>query len=258
MRPILFTAFGHPFASAPVFAGLAALAAAVYFERRRADLGLSEEDFWTLMLCLMLGVFLGSVGLYFFAYGGGWAGNISFLHRYRMVAGGSFLGTFAGASAALAVFCYLRRKAFWAIADVLAAAAPLGLVFMRLGCLLNGCCYGIPTRLPWGIVFSGPCAVAPDLRGVPLHPTQLYEAGGDLAIFLLLHLAVRSRIKRGSLSPGDGFFIFAGLYGLLRFFVDFLRAGDPGVVSPWGLSLAQWVGLAGVMAAAARFAMRKA
>jgi phosphatidylglycerol:prolipoprotein diacylglycerol transferase len=258
MRPILFVAFGRPFASAPVFAGLAALAAALYFERRRADLGFSEDDFWTLMLCLMVGVFMGSVGLYFLAYGGGLAGNVDYLRRYRMVAGGSFLGTFAGATAALVVFCRLRRKPFWPVADVLAAAAPLGLIFMRIGCLLNGCCYGVPTQRAWGIVFSGQCAVRPELRGIPLHPTQLYEAVGDLAIFLLLHFAVRPRIKKGGLVAGDGLFIFAGLYGFLRFGVDFLRAGDPGIVSPLGLSLAQWAGVAAVVVAAIRFGQRKA
>lgn len=257
MRPVLFEAFGRPFAASPVFAGLAALAAALYFERRRSDLGLSEEDFWTLMLFLMAGVFLGSVGLYFLVYGGGLEGNVVFVRRYGTIAGGSFVGTFAGATGALAVFCRLRQKSFWPVADVLAEAAPLGLVFMRIGCLLNGCCYGIPTKLPWGIVFRGPCAVRPELRGIPLHPTQLYEAAGALGIFLILNFAVRPRIKKGRLLPGDGISISAGLYGLLRFFVDFLRAGDPGIVSPWGLSLAQWAGLAAMICAALRFGLRK-
>lgn len=258
MRPILLELFGRDVASAPVFAGLAALLAALYFERRRADLDLSEDDFWLLMLLLMAGVFAGGVGFYFLVYGGGWSGNAAFWRRNGTIGGGSFLGVFVGAAAGAAAFCRLRRRSFPAVADVLAAAAPLGLAVMRVGCLLNGCCYGRPTRLPWGIVFSGPCAVRPDLRGIPLHPTQLYEAAGDLAIFAFLDLVVRPRRRDGRLRPGDGLAVFIGLYGLLRFVNDFFRAGDPGIVSPLGLSVAQWASAAGMLWAAVHFARKRA
>lgn len=257
MRPILVEFLGLRIASAPVFAGVAALAAALYFERRRADLDLSEDDFWTLMLFLMVGVFLGSVGLYLLVYGGGWSGNAAFLRRNGTIPGGSFLGTFAGAAAAVAFFCRLRRRAFLPVADVLAVAAPLGLAIMRLGCLLNGCCHGRPTNLPWAVEFDLPCAVRPDLRGLPLHPTQLYEAVGDVAIFALLHFWVRPLTARGRLRGGDALAVSLGLYGLLRCAVDHFRAGDPGIVSPMGLTLAQWAGAAAAAWAASRFLLRR-
>ena len=67
-----------------------------------------------------------------------------------------------------------------------APGIALGHVVGRFGCLFAGCCYGKPTTLPWGITFTDPFAadnVGTPL-GVPLHPTQLYEAGAELLILI--------------------------------------------------------------------------
>lgn len=243
MRPVLFAAFGLEIASAPVFAGLAVWAAFLWFERRREELRLDDEQFWMLMAFLAVGVIAGCLGFYALAYGGGWEGNLAYWRRNGRVGGASFLGGLIGAVGAIALFCR-RRLPFAPIADVLGAAAPLGLVVMRIGCLLNGCCHGRPAGGAWGISYTGRCAVPADLRGAPLHPTQLYEAAGALLIFLVIERIVRPRQAAGRLRPGDGLWISLGLYGALRFAIDFLRAGDPGVISPLGLSLAQWAGAA--------------
>ena len=258
MKPFLFAALGYQIASAPVFAGLAALASYFYFERRAGALGVDNEDFWGLIACLAAGVFAGAVGFYALAYGGGLSRNVSFLLRNRTVAGGSFLGTYLGAASASWLYCRARRLRFGPVADVLAAAAPLGLSIMRIGCLLNGCCEGTPTRLPWGIVYRGVSAVPPRLRGIPLHPTQLYEAFGSLAIFAVIDRALRPRIADGRLREGDALAVSIGLYGALRFGVDFVRAGDPGVGAMAGLTLAQWMAAAAMAACGARFARRRA
>lgn len=252
MRPILVSFHGWGLASAPVFAGLAALASYAYFESRKAALRLSDEDFWGLIAALAFGVFAGAVGFYALAYGGGIARNVHFLIRTRNVAGGSFLGTYLGAALAAYAYCRRRGLPFGPAADALGAAAPLGLAVMRVGCLLNGCCWGKPTTLPWGIVFRGPSALPPALRGVPLHPTQVYELLGSLAIFALVDRGVRPRVASGRLRPGDGLAASVALYALLRFGVDFLRAGDPGVIAPLGLSVAQWMAAAAALAAGAR------
>lgn len=253
MRPILFTAFGYQIVSAPVFSGLAALAAYLYFERGKKKLPLSEDDFWGVIAALAFGVFAGAVGFYALAYGPGLRGNLLFLLRHRDAAGGSFLGTYLGAAGAAFLYCRFRRLPYAPVGDTLGAAAPLGLCVMRLGCFLNGCCYGRPTTLPWGVIFRQGVPLA--LRGVPLHPTQLYESAGSLLIFLLVDRGVRPRIASGALRPGDALAASVALYALLRFGVDFLRAGDPGVLAPLGLSLAQWAGLATMAGVAARWAL---
>ena len=172
--------------------------------------------------------------------------------RHGAVAGGSFFGVFWGATAAAYLYCRVGRRPFAPVADVLAAAAFLGLVPMRLGCLLNGCCYGRPTRLPWGIVFRDARSAVPQtLRGVTLHPSQVYEIIGASGIFLVLHFLALPRVRRGGLRPGAAFSLAVALYAAMRFCTDFLRGSDPGNISVAGLSTAQCIalaGLAGVMA----------
>ncbi len=117
------------------------------------------------------------------------------------------------------------------IADLTSPFIALGLFFGRMGCFLNGCCYGKPTSLPWGVTFPQ--------RGTPphVHPTQLYEAIGALGIFTVLYFIVRPR-KR---VHGQ---VFAGLlvgYGVLRFLLEFLRDDARGGFL--GLSTSQWLGI---------------
>lgn len=256
MRPILFEAFGLAASSAPVFAGLSAVVAWLWFEKRKPDLGWTEERFWGLIAVLAAAVFVGSIGGYaLISRRVDWSWSVA-TGRFA-VPGGTFLGALPAAVVALVVYCRLLRLPIGPPADVLAAAAPLGLVVMRIGCLLNGCCHGLPTSLPWGVVFRGRCAVTPSLRGIPLHPTQLYEAAGALVIFLVVDRVVRPRVKDGRLVAGDGMWASAFLYACLRFAVDFVRAQDPTVLivkpAPF-LSLVQWACLATIAACAGRFA----
>jgi len=255
MRPILFTVARWQVASAPVFAGLAALASYFYFELKSAELALSEDDFWAVIAALAFGVFAGAVGFYALVYGGGLARNVEYLLRNRTVEGGSFLGTYLGAALCAWLYCRLRGLSFAPVGDVLGAAAPLGLSIMRIGCLLNGCCYGRPTTLPWGIVFHR--GVPARLRGIPLHPTQVYELLGSLVIFAIVDRLLRPRVADGRLRPGDALAGSIALYSLLRFLNDFVRAGDPGIVATLGLTAAQWLAVAAMTTVCVRFAARR-
>jgi phosphatidylglycerol:prolipoprotein diacylglycerol transferase len=248
MWPILFSWGGFELRSAALFEGLAALSAMLYLRSQRESLGLSLESFWELVLALMAGVFVGGIGAYVLLYGSGPVENLNVLLRGR-VPGGSFFGVVGGAVAGGYLVCRFRGLPFAPVADALGAGASLGLLFMRLGCILNGCCHGHPAA-GWGIAFRNPaCRVPRELLGVPLYPVQLYEAAGALLIFLWVHLVVLPRIRGGALKPGAGFFLFAGLYGVLRFAGDFWRASDPGLVTAAGLGTAQWLGLLCAVAA---------
>ncbi|MBI4675969.1 MAG: prolipoprotein diacylglyceryl transferase [Elusimicrobia bacterium] len=256
MRPVLFTAFGADIISAPMLAGVSVLASYLYFRSRREALGLSLEDFWGLMLALFLGLLSGAVALYAALYGQGFATNLALTASRGRVAGGSYFGVFWGAAAAAFLFCRLKGNRFAVVADTLGGASLLGLVFMRLGCLLHGCCHGRPTSLPWGVVFDHPLTRVPaGLRGAPLHPTQAYEALGAAAAFLVLHFAVLPRIQDGRMRPGGAFILSAALYALLRFAVDFLRGSDPGLLAWAGLTTAQFLALLTLTAAAAAGAL---
>jgi phosphatidylglycerol:prolipoprotein diacylglycerol transferase len=128
--------------------------------------------------------------------------------------------------AVLVAFWFIRRHKlpFWTTCDVFAPGIALGHVIGRVGCLMAGCCFGRQTDLPWAITFTNPLAelnVGTPL-GVPLHPTQLYEAGAELLI--LVALIVMERRSRGF--PGRTFWMYILLYGVSRFVIEFYR-GDP-------------------------------
>src|ERR1700730_6193639 len=138
--------------------------------------------------------------------------------------GGVFYG---GLIVAVAVaLWYIRRVGLplWTTCDVFAPGIALGHVIGRLGCLFAGCCYGRPTDLPWGITFTDPFAAAnvgtPLNR--PLHPTQLYEAGAE-ALILIILLVTESWGRRFA---GRTFWLYMLLYALSRFIVEIFR-GDP-------------------------------
>ena len=112
----------------------------------------------------------------------------------------------------------------WTVTDVFAPGIALGHVIGRMGCFFAGCCFGSPTEVPWAITFRNPYAaenVGTPLN-VPLHPTQLYEAGAELLILGLL-LATE---KKGRPFPGRTFWAYMCLYGISRFIIEFYR-GDP-------------------------------
>ena len=101
-------------------------------------------------------------------------------------------GVFYGGLIAAIVVCIWQLKKhrlpLWPSGDLFAPGIALGYMVGRLGCLMAGCCYGKPTTAAWGIIFSNPAAAANvgTPLGIPLHPTQLYEAGAELLILVLL------------------------------------------------------------------------
>ena len=156
-------------------------------------------------------------------------------------AGGVFYG---GLIAAVAVGFWLVRRyklPVWTTADLMAPGIALGHVVGRFGCLLAGCCYGRPTDVAWAITFTDPLAaqnVGTPL-GIPLHPTQMYDAGAELIILGLLLFTER----KGKPFAGRTFWLYLLLYGISRFIIEFYR-GDPnrGTVMA-GLSTSQFVSL---------------
>jgi phosphatidylglycerol:prolipoprotein diacylglycerol transferase len=138
---------------------------------------------------------------------------------------------YGGLIAAVAVaLWYLRRHRMptWTVTDVFAPGIALGHVIGRLGCLFAGCCFGTPTSVPWAITFRNPIAAqAGAPLGIPLHPTQLYEAGAELLILALLLLTE----KRGRYFPGRTFWSYMLMYGVSRFIIEFYRGDVRGVVS---------------------------
>jgi len=155
---------------------------------------------------------------------------------------------FQGAVPPVVLYCWFAvRKhhiSFWKLADVAMPYVPLAHAFGRIGCFLNGCCYGRTTSVPWAIRFPrvpwdlskpatgspafldhcqqyGSLSINADHWSFPVHPTQLYGAAGLAATCLLL-LYIR---KRWHPVPGLTFPLYFIFYGSGRVFVEFFR-GD--------------------------------
>ena len=156
-------------------------------------------------------------------------------------------GVIAGAVAYF-VFCAVKKLPPLGIADVITPSICLGVGFGRIGCLLNGCCFGDRCELPWGIVFPHASVpffalvqrgfLSPDaLATPPLHPTQIYSA---IDGFLTCALAVwYTRYRR---VPGDVFGLALLIAPATRFLIEFLRGDEYGQLGT-SLTIAQWISM---------------
>lgn len=137
-----------------------------------------------------------------------------------------------------------RPRAYLPIADYLIAALAMGHVLGRVGCFMAGCCYGRPTALPWGVTFTDIHSdVPPPLRGIPLHPTQLYEAAGEALAAVLLIGLVLPALRAKKLRYGTAFFGYLLYYSIMRFSIEMVRGDDRGVILATTLSPSQWISL---------------
>jgi phosphatidylglycerol:prolipoprotein diacylglycerol transferase len=110
----------------------------------------------------------------------------------------------------------LFKLPFWSTLDLVAPSLAIGNAIGRIGCFLNGCCYGKPTKVFWAVVYTNPDAIAPIMQ--PLHPTQLYESVASLFLFFFLW-KMRKKYK----ISGYLFLSFIIGYSLIRSVVVFYR-----------------------------------
>ncbi|MSO83058.1 MAG: prolipoprotein diacylglyceryl transferase [Acidobacteria bacterium] len=143
--------------------------------------------------------------------------------------------------AVVVAFWYIlrHRLPFWTTCDVFAPGIALGHVTGRLGCLAAGCCYGRPSDVPWAITFTSPLAAANvgTPLGIPLHPTQIYEAGAELLILAFL----LGTERRGRPFAGRTFWAYMLLYAISRFIVEIYRGDPRGEI--FGISTSQFISL---------------
>jgi len=132
-----------------------------------------------------------------------WHGGMSF-H-------GGLIGTL------IAGYIVIKRKKlnFFSTADLIVPTCPIGIGFGRIGNFINGELFGKPSTMPWAMVF-------PEGRGVPRHPSQLYEMFFEGIVLFVILWIYKDRKKR----EGDVFALFFILYGVFRIFCEFFREPD--------------------------------
>jgi phosphatidylglycerol:prolipoprotein diacylglycerol transferase len=163
----------------------------------------------------------------------------------------SFHGGLAGVMLAVWLFCRQRKLQLLAVADLIAAATPIGLFFGRIANFINGELWGKVTNVPWGMVFCNDRLRGPDggcpAGLLPRHPSQLYEAALEgVVLFVVLRLL----ISRGRILGKPGLMVawFLTGYGICRFAVEFFRDSESKIAG-WfsmgqALSLPMWAAAA--------------
>jgi phosphatidylglycerol:prolipoprotein diacylglycerol transferase len=153
---------------------------------------------------------------------------------YAIWQGGlSFHGGLAGGVLGGLLCSRMRKLPVARLMDIAAPAIAVAYGIGRIGCLLNGCCYGHACDLPWAMRF--PDLIKAGALTPPSHPTQIYSA---LAGFLMFGLLVW--LDRRPHTPGRTFAWFVSFYAVYRFIVEFFRVGATAQVTAGGLTQAQW------------------
>jgi len=149
---------------------------------------------------------------------------INYLQHPGLIIGGDGLtiyGAVLGAALGVWIYCKVTKTKMGYIVDLLAPGIIIAQAIGRLGCLMNGCCYGTPTTLPWGLVYTDPQSFGFN-GGFPTHPTVVYEIIYCVIVFAVL-MILRKRLK----PDGSLFALYLALYAVWRLGIDFLRGGNP-------------------------------
>ena len=152
--------------------------------------------------------------------------------------GMSFHGGLAAGILAGVLYMRWRRLPLLAMADAAAPPVALGYAIGRIGCFLNGCCYGGPTTLPWGVRFPG------GEPGLLYHPAQIYASVLSFAITALLVHLYRRPHRSGQIMA-----LYIALYCVYRFAIEGLRRGVTADILPIGLTEAQLFSIIALVAA---------
>jgi phosphatidylglycerol:prolipoprotein diacylglycerol transferase len=268
MRPILFRipGLGWPLFGFGVLMLVAFFAAMTLADRKAKRIGLPDDLIESLAVWMIIGGLVGARLFYVIQY---WkTGEFrSFGDLFTIWRGGIVLyGSIAGG--VIAVLLYRLRRPFPVLVtvDVLSPALALGMGIGRIGCFLNGCCYGDPCQLPWAVRFpvgSNPWwhqlragafgdyhpteatldgirrnLIPPDVpAALPIHPTQLYAAldGVLLCLLLLAFFPLRKR-------DGETTALLMITYPISRILIEQLRSDESIFFA--GMTISQTISLA--------------
>ena len=243
MHPVAFHVGSVPIYWYGVLLAVAFVAGLWTASRRCVRDGLKPESILDAGTWLILGTIIGARALYVMTYWREQFAEAPWTEMFMIRHGGLvFYGGLIGATLAVLVYVRLKKLPLWKLADALAPSIPLGYVFGRIGCLMFGCCYGRPTGLSWAIHFPADHAT----HGAGVHPTQIYDAGLNLGLYV--GLAALYRRKR---FDGQVFVAYLAAYAVFRGLVEIFR-GDytTEYVLGW-LTPAQLVGILVFLVAAA-------
>ena len=213
--------------------------------RRRSIIA---ERFIDLGLIALIGALIGARGMYLLLPGNGGQGFLDFQSAITRGLGGlSFYGGLLGGAITGSAYIFFTRLSYWRAVDSVAPGIAIGYAITRIGCFLNGCCYGkeAPAGLswPWALNFLH----SPDGPIFHRYPTQIFASLMGFAMFgLLLYFSRKQSLGRA----GRLFMLFLMFESVERFVMEIFRQPDPnmsGFITPaqWVCMLLMLIGIAG-------------
>jgi len=223
---------------------LAIVAIVVFSAFRARSYGVKSDQIYALALWAVLAGILGARIIHIIDY---WSYYLSNPLQIFGFAGFGVYGAIIGAALATGIYSWRKKLSFWVLGDIIAPGAVLGQAIGRLGCTLNGCCYGAETDVPWAFQWTDPGTYAP--LGMAVHPAQVYLLLWNLAVFGVLW-SLRNRLK----PYGSLFLIYIALYSVGDFAIRFFREDNN--ITFEGLFQAQLVGIILFIGSMATLAVR--
>ena len=179
--------------------------------------------------------------LYFLVYPSQWRGFGEFLQIWN--GGLSFHGAIVGALGTLAYFSWARKIPFGTLCDTISPGMFLGYGIGRIGCFMNGCCYGHESHLPWAVRF--PVETNRAMLTPPSHPAQLYSTFLALILFAVMW-SVRNKPAFNRF-PGQLAMLLLAFYAIERFIIEIFRSGATAPVAFDWLTKAQFASVVGLV-----------
>ena len=244
MHPTLLKISGLEFHAYPAMLAIAFLACTLWTVRnlQRHDPPIDGSPHGGLWV--FVGALLGAKVFWILQYS-----EVQYLYRAVFIWEGGlvFYGGLIGGALALIAYVRLNHLPLGIVLDAAAPSLALGEAITRIGCFLNGCCWGHPGHVPWAVCFprgSHPfeqqltdgLIKASAAASLPVHPTQLYMTAGLLVAFALLTLAWRVKHPAGTVVG-----LYLVLYGIIRFTVESFRGDSARSVS--GMTVSQSISL---------------
>ena len=219
MHPIAFSLGTLPLRWYGIMMATAFLVGLWTANRRARLVNVSSDVITDVTMWLLVGSIIGARIVYVTTY---WKDEFAggpFYEVFMVQHGGLvYYGGLIGASVAGIGYMLWKQLPVWKIADIVAPSIALGSVFGRIGCLLNGCCYGRTCDLPWAIRFPS----GHETHGLPVHPTEIYDA----LLNLLLYLGLAWLFRRRKFD-GQVFALYLIGYAICRSIVESFRGDYP-------------------------------
>ena len=138
------------------------------------------------------------------------------------IAGLNLYGGILLAIATAMIYLRFKRQSLWQVLDIVAPAVGIGLFLTRIGCFLNGCCFGTPCDLPWAVEFPEGSIPFYQFGSQHLHPAQLYSSAYGVILFFLLHNADKRKKFYGFTVA-----LLLMVEAVFRYLIEFVRYYEP-------------------------------